>query len=264
LLASFPGDFSEQALRKHAMDESPKVRATVADVIGDGKIVNLLAILETFFSTSAVQTNSGPWPHKQLSSDGYFAEVNADDIHSCAGFALLKFGVDKTGAFLKANLSDEGFGLIFIRKLAQNGVEPDLQMLANDLKTHTANSEQEAAKIGFHWSLSYWLSGNYGWAWDTLFAYVSAQSREALVNPQFAPMLDALAIADDPGDARTRSLYAFFLDKGLTGRAIELRRGIIRRTEDKNINKESFGFPDKLKAFDEMDKQHFLKPGLDL
>ena len=77
-------------------------------------------------------------------------------------------------------------------------------------------------------------------------------------------MLDALQIADDPGDARTRSLYAFFLDKDLTERAKELRRGIIRRTEDKNINRESFGFPEKLKAFDEIDKAHSLKPSLGL
>jgi len=223
-----------------------------------------LPMLETLFSTSPVQTNSGPWPHKQLSSDGYFTEVNADDIHACAGYALLKFDVDKTGAFLKANLSDEGFGLIFIRKLVQNGVEPDFQMLANDLKIHTASSEQEAATNGFHWPLVYLLRGNLGWEWDTLFAYVSTQTREALADSRMSPILDALQIADDPSDAKTRLLYEFFLDKGLIERAKVLRRGITRRTEDKNINRESFGFPDKLKVFDEMDKQHSLKPGLGL
>jgi len=71
-------------------------------------------------------------------------------------------------------------------------------------------------------------------------------------------------IADDPGDARTLSLYGFFLDNRMIGRAKELRRGIIRRTEDKAINKESFGFPEKINLFDEMDEKHSLKPGLGL
>jgi hypothetical protein len=175
---------------------------------------------------------------------------------------LLKFDVDRVGEILKTNISDKGFGLSFIRELAMNGAEPYFLLLAKELKAHTAGSEKEAATNGFHWPLSSWLVGDYGWAWDTLFGYVSGQTREALLDPQIAPMLDALQIADNPGDARTRSLYAFFLDKGLTERAIELRRGIVRRTEDKAIDKNSFNFPALLKAFDEIDKQHSLKPGL--
>jgi hypothetical protein len=264
ILPDFPGEFYERLLQERAADTSPVVRAAVADAIGNGKIETLLPTLGSLFSSSPVRTNSGPWPHKGLQGDDYFAEVGADDVHTSAGYALLKFDVDQVGEILKTNISDKGFGLSFIRKLAPNGAEPYFSLLAKELKTHTADSEQEAAKNGFHWPLIYWLSGNFGWAWDTLFEYVSAQPREALANSQFAPMLDALQIADDPSDARTRSLYEFFLDKGLTERAIELRRGIIRRTEDKNINRESFGFPDKLKAFDEMDKQHSLKPGLGL
>ena len=264
LLPDFPGEFCERSLRAKAADAAPVVRAAVADAIGNGKIEALLPALGALFSTSPVRTNSGPWPHKGLQGDGYFAEVGADDIHTSAGYALLKFDVEQVGAILKANLSDLGFGLSFIRKLAQNGAEPYLPLLAKELKIHTAGSEQEAAKSGFHWSLSYWLRGNYGWAWETLFGYLSAQTREALADPKMAPMLDALQIADDPGDARTRSLYGFFLDKEMIERAIELRRGIIRRTEDKAIDKKSFNFPSLLKAFDEMDEKHSLKPGLGL
>jgi hypothetical protein len=265
LLAPFPRDFSEQALRAHATDESPKVRATVAEVIGDEKIANLLPTLDKLFSDPVGQTNPiPPLTLEELQAGGHIWGGDNGDVHTSAGFALLKFDVEQVGEILKTNISDKGFGLSFIRKLAPNGAEPYFPLLAKELKTHTADSEQEAAKNGFHWPLSYWLSGNFGWAWDTLFGYVSAQPREALANPQFAPMLDALQIADDPGDARTRSLDAFFLDKGLTERAIELRRGIIRRTEDKAIDRKSFNFPALLKAFDEMDKQHSLEPGLGL
>ncbi len=79
-----------------------------------------------------------------------------------------------------------------------------------------------------------------------------------------ASLLDALQIADDPSDERTRSLYRVLLDKGLIERAKELRRGIIRRTQDRAIDKKSFNFPEKLKAFDEIDEKHSLKPGLGL
>lgn len=264
LLPDFPGEYCDRALRERAADASPTVRAAVADAIGNGKIEALLPTLGVLFSTSLARTNSDPWPHKGLQGDGWFAEVGSDDIHTSAGYALLKFDVDQVGAILKANLLDERFGLRFIRKLAQNGVEPYLPMLAKELKTHTAGSEQEAAKNGFHWSLSYWLAGDHGWAWDTLFGYVSAPTNEMLTDPKMTLLLDALQIADDPGDARTRSLYKFFLDKGMIERAVKLRRGIIRRMEDKAIDKKSFNFPSLLKAFDEMDEKHSLKPGLGL
>jgi len=78
------------------------------------------------------------------------------------------------------------------------------------------------------------------------------------------PLLDALQIADDPDDQRTLSLYQFLLDKGLIERAKELRRGIIRRTQDPAIDKASHHFPEKLKAFDAIDESHSLKPGLGL
>ncbi|HEX5222312.1 MAG TPA: hypothetical protein VFZ59_22355 [Verrucomicrobiae bacterium] len=264
LLPDFPGAYCERALRERSRDASLVVRAAVADAIGNGKFEALLPTLEALFSTSPVQTNSGQWPHKGIQGDGYFAEVGSDDVHTSAGYALLKFEVNQVSAILKTNLSDEVFGLRFIRKLAVNGAEPYLPMLARELRTHTAGSEQEAERNGFHWALSYWLAGDYGWAWDTLFKHISAQTRKDLENPQIVAMLDALQIADDPGDARTRALYECLLDKGLIERAKELRRGIVRRTEDKAIDKKSFGFPEKLKLFDEIDQKHGLKPGLGL
>ena len=263
LLPHFPDEFAEQALREMAADKSPKVRAAVAEGIGNGKIVALLPTLERLWNDPIGREKPLLIDLDALKAGGRSgSSLDSGDVHTCTGYALLNFDLDHVGEFLKANLSDESFRLSFIRKLAPNGAGPYFPLLAKELKTHTAGSEQEAAKNGFHWSLSYWLLGNFGWAWDTLFGYVSAQTREALADPQMVPMLDALQIADDPDDARTRSLYGFFLDKGLIERAIELRRGITRRTEDKAIDKASFNFPSLLKAFDEIDEKHSLKPGL--
>jgi len=261
VLPDFPGEFCEGALWERASDSSPVVRAAVADAIGIGQIKALVPTLAALFSSSPVRTNSGPWPHKDLQGDGYATELGTDDIHSSAGYALLRFDWEQVGGILKTNLSDTGFGLSFIRKLAASGVEPYLPLLAEEFKEHTAGSEQEAAKNGFHWPLSYWLVGDYGWAWETMFGYVSEQTREALAAPPMVPILDALQIADDPGDSRTRSLYGFFLDNGMIERATALRRGIIRRTEDKAIDKNSFNFPALIKAFDDLDEKHSLKPG---
>jgi hypothetical protein len=262
VLPDFRGEFCERSLRELAADASPMVRAAVADAVGNGKVEALLPTLGALFMASPTRTNSGLWPHKGLQGDGFFTEIGADDIHSSAGYALLKFDVEQTDTILRTNLSDKAFGLKFIRKLARDGRELYFPLLAQELSAHTAGSENEAAKNGFHWPLSYWLHGDYGWAWETLFRYVSAQTLETLAAPQAASILDALQIADDPGDSRTRSLYGIFLDKGMMERAIALRRGIVRRTEDKAIDKKSFNFPALLKVFDEMDEKHSLKPGL--
>jgi hypothetical protein len=263
LLPDFPGEFSEHWLREMASDTSATVRAVTADAIGNGTMTNLLPTLVRLFSDPVGRDH----PLPPLTVDDLEAGGRASisgDVHTSAGFALLKFDVNQVGEILKTNLSTRGFRLSFIRKIAPDGNKSYLPLLAQELKTHTAGSEQEAAKNGFHWGLSYWLTGHYGWAWDTLFSYVSAQTRGSLRDPQIVAMLDALQIADDPGEARTRLLYEFFLDKGLMERAKELRRGIIRRTEDKAIDKKSFGFPEKLKLFDEIDRKHGLKPGLGL
>ncbi len=91
LLPDFPGKFCERLLLERAADTSPVVRAAVADAIGNGKIETLLPALGTLFSTSPVRTNSGPWPHKGLQGDGYFAEVGADDIHTSGAPAMSDF-----------------------------------------------------------------------------------------------------------------------------------------------------------------------------
>jgi hypothetical protein len=264
LLPDFPGEFSERCLRERAADPSAVVRAAAADAIGNGRMETLLPVLGALFSATPVQKDSGPWPHKGLQGDDYFAEVGATDIHSSAGYALLKFDAAQVREILQTNLWDESFGLRFIRKLAPNGAEPYLPILASSLIAHTAGSEKEAAKNGFHWSLSYWLRGDYGWAWDTLLSYLQAKPRDSLAQPRMASLLDALQIADDPSDERTRSFYTFLLDKGMIERAKELRRGFIRRTQDSAIDKKSFNFPDKLRVFDEIDEKHSLKPGLGL
>lgn len=264
LLPDFPGEFSERCLRERAADPSAVVRAAAADAIGNGRMEHLLPVLASLFSSTTVRKEPGPWPHKGLQGEDYFAEVGADDIHNSAGYALLKFDAEQVREILKTNLWDESFGLKFIRKVAPNGAEPYFPIMARTLINHTSGSEKEAAKNGFHWSLSYWLSGDYGWAWDTLLRYLQGKSRDSLAEPGMALLLDALQIADDPGDERTRSLYKFLLDKGLIERAKEVRRGITRRTQDPAIDKKSFNFPEKLKVFDEIDENHSLKPGLGL
>src|SRR5207247_8582851 len=60
LLPDFPGKFSEQALRERAADPSPKVRAGVADAIGNGKIQSLLPTLEKLLSDAIGLTNPVP------------------------------------------------------------------------------------------------------------------------------------------------------------------------------------------------------------
>jgi hypothetical protein len=78
LLPDFPGEFSESALRECAVDTSPKVRAAVADAIGNGKIKALLPALA---SSSTVRT----LPEDKCSRNaGFFMHVNRP-TSKCSG-----------------------------------------------------------------------------------------------------------------------------------------------------------------------------------
>src|SRR5262245_48130706 len=136
LLSRYPGEFSEQALRKAAEDTSPKVRAAVAIVIGNGTVTNLLPVLVKLFgdpvgrqkpvSLSIEQLEAGATTGDEVTvvNDPNFLAANVGDVHTSAGYALLNFDLSQIGDFFKTNLSDKGFRLQFLLKLAEADPKP--------------------------------------------------------------------------------------------------------------------------------------------
>jgi len=231
LLPDFPGEYCEQALRERATDASPMVRAAVADAIGNGKIEGLLPTLGILFSTSPVRTNSGPWPHKDLQGDGYFAEVGSDDIHSSAGYAFQKFEVNQVGAFLKTNLNDPIFGTAFLRKLAENDPGPWLNDLVGVLKERRERVAKQVEASGVEPKTDYYralmaLSGTHFQCWNIIYEHLKGLGFSAFTKGNMDRCLDELENAGDTGSREPLMLYELYRMKGLNKRAEKFRKEI--------------------------------------
>jgi hypothetical protein len=229
LLASFPGDFSERALRERATDPSPKVRAGVADAIGNGRIESLLPTLQQLLSDPVGLTNPvPPLTTEDLRAGGSVGGGNNHDVHTAAGYALLKFDVSQVGDLLKANLNDEGFRPNYLCKLAERETGPWLTNLIEVLEARRIRVEQEVATSGVEPKASYLrarmaLSGTYFNCWNTLYKYSCELPAADFANGKLDRCLDALENAGDTGSSEPTRLYELYRMKGLNQRAAKFR-----------------------------------------
>jgi hypothetical protein len=230
LLDSFPGEFSEQALREGATDASPKVRAAVADAFGNGKIEALLPTLKQLLSDPVGLTNPvPPLTTEDLRAGGRVAGGNNHDVHTAAGYALLKFDVSQVGDLLKANLNDEGFRPNYLCKLAELDTGPWLTNLIEVLEARRIRVEQEVETSGVEPKANYLkarmaLSGTYFKCWNTLYKYCGELSAADFADDKMNGCLDALENAGDTGSREPTMLYELYRMKGLNQRAAKFRR----------------------------------------
>ena len=203
LLPRFPAAFAEPALQERAKDASPKVRAAVADAIGDGKMANLLPTL------------------KMLLAD--------PDVHSSAGNALLKFDTRDVSEILKANLSDAGFRPEYLCKLAESDTAPWLTNLVEVLKVRREKKWAEALASGIKETTNYFtalmtLSGTYFQCWNIIHDYLDKTPDAAFKDGKLDWCLDALEDAGNTGSREPVMLYELYRTKGLDERATKLRQ----------------------------------------
>jgi hypothetical protein len=172
LLSLYPGDFANQALLGHATDKSPMVRATVADVIGNGRIANLLPTLEKLLSDPVGLTNPiPPLTIEDLQEGGHSWGNNNGDVHTSAGYALLKFDTDQISNILIANLNDAGFRPNYLCKLADQNAGPWLTNLVELLEARRDRIWKEVVASGVEPRTNYFqarmaLAGTYFQCWN--------------------------------------------------------------------------------------------------
>jgi hypothetical protein len=232
LLPNFPGEFSEHTLRERASDPSPKVRAGVADAIGNGKIEALLPTLQKLLSDPVGLTNPvPPLTTAELQGGGRVWGSNNSDVHTAVGYALLKFDVRQVSDILKANLNDEGFRPNYLCKLAEGGAGPWLTNLVEVLESHRFQVEKEVDASGIppkdktnYLRARMALTGTYFNCWNIIEQYLETRPAADFANGKLDRCLDALENAGTTGSREPTALYELYRAKGLTRRAATFRK----------------------------------------
>jgi hypothetical protein len=241
LLADRPGEFSERHLRERAADSSPKVRASVADAIGNGKIVSLLPTLEMLLKDPVGLTN--PVPPVTIedvrAAEHIWSEENVD-VHLASGYALLKFDRDQVTDILKANLNDPGFRPKYLCKLAETNAGPWIPGLADALDSWRADNEKKAKTQGGDLRNYMYLSGTYAECWKTIYKYLDGLELKEFANNQQDRYLDTLEKnCSVNGNQYPLMVYELYRKKNLNERATRFRAAMEKEMEKFRI-KEAF------------------------
>jgi len=230
LLPRFPADFAEQALRNGATDKSSKVRAAVADAIGNGKIISLLPVLETLWNDTNI-------------------------VHTSAGNAFLKFDVDQVGSILKNHLNAADFRESYLCQIAKNDAGPWLTNLVDVLKVRRDTKWLEAKTSGIsakdltnYFNATMALSGTDFDCWNIIHDYLVKLPDSEFQNGKLDWCLDVLEDAGNTGSREPVMLYELYKIKGLSERATKFRQE----------NGKCSGF-DVTIYFDNVDKQYPAK-----
>jgi|GEM_PF-2152008 len=239
LLGLFPGDFAERTLQVLASDDSAKVRAGVADVIGNKKLESLLPTLTKLFTEDGRHPQPiTPLTIDELEGGGHivgleggttmvndpnYPGANVGDVHTSAGYALLKFDVGQVEEILKTNLDDPGFRLQFVLKLAENNPTPWINDLVQIMEARRTRSIQKTKADGAPPETYIYLSGAYYRCWNMVYGCLKSLPASAFSDGSLNQCLDMLENAGSTGSQEPTQLYALYRLKGLEKRATEFR-----------------------------------------
>lgn len=252
LLPDFPGELCERSLRVRAADASPMVRAAVAEAIGNGKIEALLPTLEALFSAPVGPTNPvPPLTLEELQSGGQLLNENVGDVHTSAGYALLKFDVEQVSTFLKANVSDPGFRPAFLCRLAEHDAGPWLKDMTEFLEGWLAREKQKAAEWGANpESYTPPLSGTPFRCWNIIYDYLHSLPPAEFTDGKMNRYLELLENARTTGSRELVMIYELYRMQGLNERA--------RKFRSQNEKKSDAHYLDQF--FDKVDTQFTNAP----
>jgi hypothetical protein len=233
LLPRFRAGFAEEALRARAGDESANVRSVVADVIGDGKCNRLLPTLTKLFDDPVGRDHLiEPLTIESLRAGQRWSNIG--DVHTSAGFALVKFDPDQVADILKTNLNDPGFHINFVSKLAEKDAEPWLPELVSILEERLKQVDeflglpQNDPRRYANLLSDRVLIGTYAKCWEDIRQYLLKLPPKKLSNGEMDRYMDLLEKTVQPVQGMSvheaERLYELYRTQGLTKRASEVRR----------------------------------------
>jgi|GEM_PF-1885303 len=195
LLSDFPKEADRNVLTTLAKHSDSRLRKSVAQAIGYGRMEDLLPLL------------------------GTLVDDQDSSVSQAAAMSLLSFKAEKSGDVLRAKLQHPQFRPLFINALAQEHPEEFLEELADNIRKH---HEPEN-----------WWGGQVPWgvSFDLLLRYAQRQSAKELQSSRLQPVLEAL---EHPASGKEgapsyyssslpRDVYALYKARGLDQRASRFR-----------------------------------------
>lgn len=155
--------------------------------------------------------------------DPNYPGPNAGDVHTSAGYALLKFDLQQVGDILKTNLNDAGFRLQFVLKLAQADPRPWINDLVEIMQARRARNLKKAKANHAAPETFMCLSGAHYQCWRTLYAYLEKLPATEFAEGKQERILQVLEQAGNTGSQEPVMLYELYKAKGLNHRAAKFR-----------------------------------------
>ncbi len=229
LLLDFPGQFAEETLNKLASDKSASVRSVVADIIGTGQFVRDLPVLEKLFSDPIGLTALVP-PLKMDQLQAGERWNNTGDVHTSAGMALIQFKTGQVEKILRKNLSDAGFHVSFIAKLAEDDAKPWLDQLQQILEVRFKHVQDAIRDEPLDYKRSRvddeLLTGAYGKCWEAIRHYlmtIPAKDFSSDEMNRYMDLLEKMIQKDGSWRNEPAALYELYRSKGLAERTKKIR-----------------------------------------
>jgi hypothetical protein len=190
LMADFPGPEADRRLTALADDAAPEVRACVARAVGFAQQVELADVL---------------------------AKLLADkerEVRRAAAMSLLSFSPkhEAIAAIFQANIENREFKPLFLIALARENPAGYLDGLATAVEQKTEPEDFWGGQVPAFT------------AWEILFKFLQAQPAEEVRSGKFDRYLDAMEKVGNYSSSEPRDIYAFYLQRGMTGRASKFRQ----------------------------------------
>lgn len=250
LLTHYAGDFQEQALKVGAKDPSAKVRTAVVNAIGEARVAALIPTLTQLFTVSASSnTPVKPLTKEELESGSYYAgggyivgdpnypnvsfgypPENLGDVHTSAGFALLRFDVAQVADILKTNQYDPGFRLNFLCKLSEQDAGPWLEEMAKIMDQRLEREKKKSAGWGAD-PKKYRpeLTGLHLRCWRIICDYLKGLPYADFADGKMDRFFNTLEQSTGSGSQERIMLYELYKMKGLNKRAAAFRNEVAKQ-----------------------------------
>jgi hypothetical protein len=190
LLADFPRIATRNRLEPLARDGNWQVRESAALSVGFGQLASKTDIASRLLSDSDRR------------------------VRKAAAMSLLSFSPRNKAiaAIFKANLKNQEFAPLFLNALAREDPAPYVDDLSNAVETP-----------GFPKN---WSGGEspQAYAWDILLHYLEDQPVEVVTSGKLDRYLDAVEQVGKYSSSEPMYLYAFYVQRGMTKRAIAFRQ----------------------------------------